>query len=168
MTVHAKLHLINQYKERNWTPTTLNAMKQDINGMERDIAAIDTEKERLVIRLRMQCIDLVRLHIEEQISKFCTDRVDRGRQRLEHLTEIASAVGDAIMIAEILWILLQFDMERAKARNDFHPILETYRSEMMATDRRLVSKLLISTKSKQCKWPLRNIFTNFIRISRIS
>lgn len=139
MNVHAKMHLIQQYKARNWTPTTLNGVKRDINGMEHELAANDAEKERLVARLRTQIINLVRLHVEEQLSQFSVERIERGRQRLAHLTQTADHVSDAILIAEILWILLQFDIERAKSRNDFKPIIDAYRAEALAVDRRVVS-----------------------------
>lgn len=139
MKVHAKMHLIRQYKDQNWTPTTLTAMQHDVSAMEREAKINDTEKERLSFHLKMQCTDLVRLHIEEQISQFGNDRIERGRQRLDHITQIASVVSDVILITEIIWILLQFDMERAKTRNDFAPILELYRNEAAASDFRMVS-----------------------------
>lgn len=142
MKVHAKMYLVRQYKEQNWTPTTLNAMQHDVHAMEREVKMNDTEKERLSFRLKMQCMDLVRLNIEEQISQFGNDRIERGRQRLDQITQIASVVSDAILVAEIIWILLQFDMERAKTRNDLPPILDIYRNEAAASDFRLVSLLL--------------------------
>lgn len=140
MEVNAKSNLIKQFQKQNWQPTTVAEMKREIAEMERKVEINNATKEHLLIRLKEQSNELVRLRIEAQIFQSNNGRVGRAKQRIEHLKNFTNIVSEAVMIAEIIWILMQFDMERMKRRNDFDPKLDKYRIEALTCSRRMVNK----------------------------
>lgn len=86
--------------------------------------------------MQEQCVELARLDVEEAIFKNNKKRLNRAEQRKKTITEFIGSVSEIMAIAELIWILMQFDMERIKKRSDFDQKLEKYRMESTICDRR--------------------------------
>lgn len=105
--------------------------------MECEEQNLALEKNELMIKLQEQSVEFARMDIETVIFDFNKKRMDRAGQRKQHVGRFVGAVSDAMLIAEIIWILMKFDMERMKKRNDFDTKLDKYRIDSLICDRRL-------------------------------
>lgn len=105
--------------------------------MEREEQHIHLAKNDVMMKLQEQAIELARLDVESVIFDNNKKRSSRAEQRKQHIIRFVDAVGETMIIAEIIWILMQFDMERMKKRNDFDPKLDKYRIDAIICDRRL-------------------------------
>lgn len=66
------------------------------------------------------------------------DKIERAQQRYEHLKKFAKVVGDGLMNAEIIWVLMNIDMDRVKNRNHFDNLIDQYKYAMQMCNRRMV------------------------------
>lgn len=105
--------------------------------MESEEQNLALEKNELMIKLQEQSIEFARMDIETVIFDFNKKRMARAGQRKQHVGHFVNAVSDAMLIAEIIWILMQIDIERMKKRNDFDTKLDKYRIDSLICDRRL-------------------------------
>lgn len=144
MDVKVKSDLIKILDAKDWQPRTLAVMKDEMIEMKRKEEVSNSTANHLMIRLKEQVSEMVRLRIETLLLQCNEKRINRANQRIAHLTDFARICSDVIMNAEIMWILMQFDMERIKKRHDFDPVLEKYRNEAVACNRRIVRSFLLS------------------------
>lgn len=105
--------------------------------MKREEQNIALEKNDLMMQLQEQAIELARLDVETVIFDNNKKRLIRAEERKQNIKRFVDTVSDAMIIAEIIWILMQFDIERMKKRNDFDPKLDKYRIDTLICDRRL-------------------------------
>lgn len=105
--------------------------------MESEEQNLALEKNELLIKLQEQSVEFARMDIEAVIFDFNKKRMARAGKRKEHVGRFVDAVSDAMLVAEIIWILMKFDIERMKKRNDFDTKLDKYRIDSLICDRRL-------------------------------
>lgn len=112
--------------------------------MERDSELNETQKQHLVYKLQDQAAELALLDVETLVYDSNQKRMSRAKQRLEYLTRFADAVSETMTLSELLWVLMQLDMERMKNRNNYDTKLDAYRVESLGCNRRNVRQTFIS------------------------
>lgn len=105
--------------------------------METEEQNLALDRNELIIKLQEQSVKFACMDIETVIFEFNKKRMARADQRKRHVGRFVNAVSDALLIAEIIWILMKFDIERMKNRNDFDTKLDKYRIDSLICDRRL-------------------------------
>lgn len=107
--------------------------------MDRKYQADLLTKNQLWLKLQEQSTALAKLDIESLIFESNEQRIGRAKARIEHLNQFKTIVSDTMMISECIWILMQFDLDRMKKRNDFDSELDRYRMESIGCNKRIVS-----------------------------
>lgn len=106
--------------------------------MERDNEMNETQKQHLVHKLQEQAAELAQLDVEALVFDSNQKRMSRAKQRMEYLTRFADTISETMTLSELLWVLMQLDMERMKNRNNYDSKLDAYRMDSLGCNRRIV------------------------------
>lgn len=106
--------------------------------MQRNIEMNEEQKQHLLYNLQEQAVELSQLDADALVYESNKKRMKRAKHRLEYLLRYANHISETMLLSEIFWVLLQFDMERMKSRSTYDSKLDTYRMDSMC-NRRIVS-----------------------------
>lgn len=112
--------------------------------MEHDNELNKGQKQQLLNKLQEQAVELAQLGVETLIYQSNQMRMNRAKQRIEHLIRFADVISESITMSEICWVLTQLDLERMKNRNNYDSKMEIYRIDLLRCNRRIVSVFLRS------------------------
>lgn len=90
-------------------------------------------------KLQSQLQQIVEQQTELVIYENNKEKIERAKKRFEQMKQFMSVISDTLMNAEIVWILMQLDLERVKKRNNFDHKIDEYRYESQICIRRVVS-----------------------------
>lgn len=110
--------MIERFQDLSWQPMKIAAMRKMCAELkasnEQDRLLIDVSNQELemcIRRLNEQRIELI-LYKNSQI------KLDRAVHRLEFIRKLATIISSALMNAEMLWILMQLDLEKINNKFD--------------------------------------------------
>ncbi|XP_055598422.1 augmin complex subunit dgt3 [Uranotaenia lowii] len=110
--------LMARFQDLSWQPMKIPAMKKlcaELSGInEQDLLRIDVLKQELEMYIRQSNEQRIECILYEN-SKM---KLDRAVGRLEYIKKLASIISDTLMNAEMLWILMQLDLEKIKNKFD--------------------------------------------------
>lgn len=164
MSINAQMKLVNNFKAQKWNPSTEQAMRyliyinnrlllklfhenfllyfrREKAEMQRDSESNEITKNQLVLKMEEQAAELAKFDVEILIYESNKQRIGRAKSRIEHLNQFNDIVSNTMMASECIWILMQFDLERMKKRNDFNSNLDKYRMESIGCNKRIVKSL---------------------------
>lgn len=99
--------------------------------------------------------NLAGLEVETAAFDNTQSKLNRAVERLNQLRTIHSVVSDELMNAELLWLLMQVDIDKLRQRTTWH-ILEQYQSDNIA------ALLRIDQMRQACKMPPELISENYL------
>ncbi|XP_039452196.1 augmin complex subunit dgt3 [Culex pipiens pallens] len=109
--------MMERFQDLSWQPMKISAMKKHCaelkSSNEQDILRIDVLKQELEMYVRQLNEQKIECILYEN-SKL---KLDRAINRLGYIERLSGIISGALMNAEMLWILMQLDLE--KIRNKF-------------------------------------------------
>lgn len=114
---HGLRKMMERFQDLSWQPMKISAMKKlcvELKGSNaQDLLRIDVLKQELEMYVRQLNEQKIECILYEN-SKL---KLDRAINRLGYIERLSTIISDALMNAEMLWILMQLDLE--KIRNKF-------------------------------------------------
>lgn len=111
--------------------------RRDLLQMQRKIEMNEEQKQHLLYNIQEQAIEMSQLDTDALVYESNKKRMQRAKHRMDYLMRYANHISGTMLISEILWVLLQFDMERMKSRSAYDNKLNTYRIDSLC-NRRIV------------------------------
>lgn len=140
MSLYARQQLTRELKEQIRAPSSQAALERENDQM---LYAYDSEFcpmiEKLTDELHTLLQGIAEQHARKLIYESNKMKYDRATQRKAHLEKFVDLVSNGVMNAEVIWILMQFDIQRVKKRYDFNRKLDEYRLEARLLNRRVVN-----------------------------
>ncbi|XP_065092823.1 augmin complex subunit dgt3 [Ochlerotatus camptorhynchus] len=115
---HGLKRMMERFQDLSWQPMKIEAMRKvcaELKGTnEQDTLRIDVLKQELEMYIRQMNEHRIE-HILYENSKL---KLNRAISRLEYIKKLAGIVSSALINAELLWILMQLDLEKMKNKFD--------------------------------------------------
>ncbi|EAT33257.1 AAEL014483-PA [Aedes aegypti] len=110
--------MMERFQDLSWQPMKIEVMRRHCSELksvnEQDTLRIDVLKQELEMYIRQMNEHRIEYILYEN-SKL---KLDRAISRLEYIKKLAEIVSSALMNAEMLWILMQLDLEKMKNKFD--------------------------------------------------
>uniref|UniRef100_A0A182NAJ6 HAUS augmin-like complex subunit 3 N-terminal domain-containing protein n=1 Tax=Anopheles dirus TaxID=7168 RepID=A0A182NAJ6_9DIPT len=110
--------LVDRLQGHSWMPMKVSALKKHCsemkNGNEQDLLRMDLLKHELDMLIRQ----VNELKIESVLCENNRVKLDRAVSRLEYIQLLDESISRELMNAELLWILMQLDLEKIRDRFD--------------------------------------------------
>lgn len=128
---------LNVAIQSEWKPLNISAMGKETIEMQRKNeeyykVQVDSAFESLKLLLRQ----LASLDVEAAAFENTRAKLDRARERLHQLQTINAVVTNDLMVAEVLWLLMHFDMDKLRQHSQWN-LLDQYQTENRSALRRI-------------------------------
>lgn len=115
-----------------WVPPSPAALKKETTELQRQNEdyyrlQIETATDSLTSIL----MKLAGLEVETAAFDNTQTKLTRAQERLNQIRTIKSVVSDELMTAELLWLFMQFDLEKLRMRSQLN-LQEQYQSQSVA------------------------------------
>uniref|UniRef100_A0A182YMA3 HAUS-augmin3 domain-containing protein n=1 Tax=Anopheles stephensi TaxID=30069 RepID=A0A182YMA3_ANOST len=112
------MKLVERLQDHSWMPMKVSALKKQClelkNANEQDLLRMDLLKHELDMLIR----HVNELKIESVLYENNRAKLDRAVSRLEYIQRLDESISRELMNAELLWILMQLDLEKIRDRFD--------------------------------------------------
>ncbi|XP_050079012.1 augmin complex subunit dgt3 [Anopheles maculipalpis] len=112
------MKLVERLQDHSWMPMKVSALKKQClelkNANEQDLLRMDLLKHELDMLIRQ----VNELKIESVLYENNRAKLDRAVSRLEYIQRLDESISRELMNAELLWILMQLDLEKIRDRFD--------------------------------------------------
>ncbi|XP_053676121.1 augmin complex subunit dgt3 [Anopheles nili] len=106
--------LVDRLQNHTWLPMKVSAMKKNCaelkNANEQDLLRMDLLQHELEMLIRQ----VNELKIESVLYENNRSKLDRAVSRLEYIQRLDESISRELMNAELLWILMQLDLEKVR------------------------------------------------------
>ncbi|XP_029714883.1 augmin complex subunit dgt3 [Aedes albopictus] len=110
--------MMERFQDLSWQPMKIEVMRRHCSELkfanEQDTLRIDVLKQELEMYIRQMNEHRIEYILYEN-SKL---KLERAIGRLEYIKKLAEIVSSSLMNAEMLWILMQLDLEKMKNKFD--------------------------------------------------
>ncbi|KFB35743.1 AGAP008694-PA-like protein [Anopheles sinensis] len=110
--------LVERLEHHSWLPLKLSGLKKQYaelkSSNDRDLLRMDLLKHELDTLIK----GVNELKIESVLYENNRAKLDRAVSRLEYIQRMAENISKELMNAELLWILMQLDLEKIRDRFD--------------------------------------------------
>uniref|UniRef100_A0A182Q5I3 HAUS augmin-like complex subunit 3 N-terminal domain-containing protein n=1 Tax=Anopheles farauti TaxID=69004 RepID=A0A182Q5I3_9DIPT len=112
------MKIVDRLQDHKWLPMKVSALKKQSvemkNANEQDLLRMDLLKHELDMLIRQ----VNELKIESVLYENNKIKLDRAVSRLEYIQRLDKSISRELMNAELLWILMQLDLEKIRDRFD--------------------------------------------------
>uniref|UniRef100_A0A182VTD5 HAUS augmin-like complex subunit 3 N-terminal domain-containing protein n=1 Tax=Anopheles minimus TaxID=112268 RepID=A0A182VTD5_9DIPT len=112
------MKLVERLQDHSWLPMKVSALKKQClelkNANDQDLLRMDLLKHELDTLIRQ----VNELKIESVLYENNRAKLDRAVSRLEYIQRLDESISCELMNAELLWILMQLDLEKIRDRFD--------------------------------------------------
>ncbi|XP_055638414.1 augmin complex subunit dgt3 isoform X2 [Toxorhynchites rutilus septentrionalis] len=115
---HGLQKMLERFQDPSWQPMKIAAMKKVCAELK-----ASNEQDRLLIDVLNQELEMYIRQLNEQRIEFILYKnsqikLDRAVHRLEFIRKLAAIISSTLMNAEMLWILMQLDLEKINNKFD--------------------------------------------------
>ncbi|XP_052867876.1 augmin complex subunit dgt3 [Anopheles cruzii] len=107
-------HLVHRLQDPNWVSMKVPVLKKKCvelrNANEQDILRVELLKNELEMLIK----HMNELKIESVLFETNRVKLERAISRLEYIERLDASISKELMNAELLWILMQLDLERMR------------------------------------------------------
>lgn len=141
MTIEAQKALTESLTTKSFVHVTEAAMRNDIEMMR-----VQYEQEyspmvkRLSNELQAKLMKIAKQQAELVIYESNKDKFERATKRKDHLIKFRELISAGLLNAELMWALMQLDLQRVKKRNSFDYKLNEFRVDSQSCKWRMVCR----------------------------